>query len=506
MKQKTTFILLFYILFNTIYSFGQDVNIKTIDSIIGNSVTKIKPVSYSVAILKDDKIVFNKGYGLKDVTNKNEPVTEGSVYCVGSCSKAFTSACMAKLVSDGKLKWDDKVIKYLPNFKLSDDYITKELTITDILCHRSGLGEFDGDLEWYCSNYTPEELIFKLRFYPIKNNFRADFGYSNSMYIVAGEIIKNVTGLSWEEYMTKEIFIPLEMNNTYPQISDLSVVKNIALPHVNSVKPDTFMMNTHPAGSIFSTTTDLSKWLIMLMNNGKFKNRQIIKEWDAKNLFHQHFPLRVWDSYKDFDTKFRAYGLGWYIMDYHSKKLVYHEGGYPGYVTKILMIPEDKLGIIILSNDFNETNLFRSLSYALLDNIYKINGRDWIGEEYAEKMEYEKQISKGLEPRIKKIANSKPSLKLIDYAGLYEDKIYGKAEITFDGKKLKLTFLPAKEKFNAFLEHWHYDTFRFKFNEEIVPEGYLTFNFDSSGKITGFKIDNQSTDFHFAYLDFKIIK
>ena len=356
MKPQTTFILLLFILVNTIYSFGQDINIKTLDSIIGNAVSKIKPVSYSVAILKDDKIVFKKGYGLKDVTNKNEPVTEETVYCIGSCSKAFTSACIAKLVSDGKIKWEDKVIKYLPNFKLSDDYITKELTITDILCHRSGLREFDGDLEWFCSNYTPEELVYKLRYYPIKNGFRNEFGYSNAMYIVAGEIIKSVTGLSWENYIAKEIFTPLEMNNSYLQLSDLSKVKNIALPHVNSTKPDTFITTSHPAGSIFSNTTDLSNWLIMLMNYGKFKNQQIMKEWDTKNLFHQHFPLRVWDSYKDFDTKFRSYGLGWYIMDYHSKKLVFHEGGYPGYVAKILMIPEDKLGIIILSQIFTVNN------------------------------------------------------------------------------------------------------------------------------------------------------
>jgi hypothetical protein len=313
--------------------------------------------------------------------------------------------------------------------------------------------------------------------------------------------------MRWEDYLTKEIFTPLEMNNSYPCLTNLSKVENIALPHINYAKPDTFIMKPHPAGSIFSNTTDLSNWLIMLMNNGKFKNQQIIKEWDVKNLFHQHFPLRVWDSYKDFETKFRAYGLGWYIMDYHSKKLLYHEGGYPGYVTKVLMIPEEKLGIILLSNDYNDCNdLYRSLGFTILDEIHNINGRDWIGEEYEKKLECENEIAKKKELRIKKVENTKPSLKLVDYVGLYEDKIYGKAEITFDGSNLKLTFLPAKEKFNSVLEHWHYDTFRFKFNEEIVPEGYLTFNFDSSHKITEFKIGNNSTDFHFYYLDFKKIK
>jgi CubicO group peptidase (beta-lactamase class C family) len=490
----------------SIASYGQSINEKYLDSIFTKAYNDFETTGLSITIVKGDKIVLNKSYGYKDY-NKVDKVDENSVFNIASCSKAFIAAALGKLVDDGKLRWNDKVIKYLPDFELSDPYITKEIDIRDILDHRSGLATFEGDILWYCTDYSDEQIIEKLRYYPIKKNFRSDIGYSNVMYIVAGEIINKISGLTWEEYLKKELFTPLEMHDSYTSVEKLDEIKNIAYPHVNGEKPEIYKMRQLPAGSIFSTSHDLSNWMIMLINNGEFKGKQILSKKTINELFTSQVALIPPSNMKELGTHFYSYCLGWNSYDMFGKKIVEHEGGYPGYEAIVSLVPEDKLGIYLLCNDFNfSTEILLVIKQMFLENYYGIETRDWITDYVEEKKTSEIELEEYFStPHINKIEGTQPSLNLSEYCGVFKDKIYGKAKISMVNDELNLVLLPTKEKFNSILEHWHYDTFRFKFKEEFLPYGFITFEFNSKGKVTGFKLDLPSDDFNFKDLKFKKI-
>lgn len=504
MKLKQLFTTLIFSA--SIACYGQSINEEYLDSIFFKAYKDFETTGLSITIVNDDEIVLNRSYGYKDYS-KVDKVDGNTVFNIASCSKAFLAAALGKLVDDGKLRWNDKVIKYLPDFKLSDAYITKEIDIRDILDHRSGLATFAGDILWYCTDYSDEQIIEKLQYYPIRKNFRSDFGYSNVMYIVAGEIIKKITGLTWEEYIKNEIFLPLEMYNSYTsaeKLEELEEIENIAYPHVNGKKPEVYKMHPITAGSIFSTSNDLSNWMIMLLNNGEFKGNQILSKQTIDEIFTSQVALNPPSNMKELGTHFYSYCLGWNSYDMFGKKIVEHEGGYPGYEAIVSLVPEDKLGIYILCNDFNfSTEILFVIKQMFLESYYGIESRNWITDFVDEKKSSEIELQEYFStPHINKIEGTQPSLKLSQYCGNFKDKIYGKAEISIVNGELKLVLLPTKEKFNSILEHWHYDTFRFKFKEEFLPYGFITFDFDSQGKTIGFKLDLPSDDINFKDLNF----
>lgn len=455
----------------------------------------------TVGIVKDDKVVFIKAYGVKDI-DSGEKVTADSLFNIASLTKAFTAACIGILVDEGKLKWDDKVIDHLPGFQLSDPYITRELTIKDILSHRSGFGTFDGDLLWYRTPYEPAEIIRRMRDMPIRQQFRSQFGYQNNMYIIAGEIVARVSGMPWAEFLKTRIFDPLEMKTTITCGQSLREGMNIAHPHVEGKKYPLYLQAPNAAASIYSSTAEMLNWLRMLLNDGKWKDKQVLQPAALEELFSSQTILKVSSFAKRNGTHFQTYGLGWNISDYYGELFYEHSGGMPGYISKAVLVPGKKLGFVILTNNLNGvTNLLKN---KLLDLFVTGRQTDWnkIFMEFVEKrekMKKEKEAAR-LESRV---ANTRPSLEPGRYAGLYEDRVYGQAQIVFENEKLVLTLLPAKEVFTSEMEHWHYDTFRVKFRDSFLPDGFVTFQFDSNGEVTGFKIDLPNPDFHFHHLDFK---
>ena len=496
------FTLLVWIIPFSVHS-QSTVDFQALDQYIDKAVKDFELTGLAISIVKDRDMVFQKGYGLKNA-NTQEAMTTSALFNIASCSKAITAACIGILVKEGQLNWKDKVIDYIPEFRLSDPYITKELNITDILCHRSGLATFDGDLLWYGTQYDNQEIIKRMRYLPVRNDFRSEYGYQNNMYIIAGEIIYKITGMTWSDFVYNKIFRLLGMTESRTCGIHVTDNQDLAHPHLNGQLRQPQMSKPNPCGSIFSSVEEMSHWMIMLLNGGSWNGQQILDASIIEKLFSAQISLGVSPLLKQNGTHFRAYGLGWRLFDYSGKKIVEHDGGMPGYISKVTLVPEEKLGVVMLTNDMNSLTL--PLRLKILDEFLNDSQKDWAKEflelEKNRKEITEKQKSDRLAKRVK---NTSPSLELAKYTGIYHDLMYGDARIEIVNKELNLTLLPAKDLFVSNMEHWHFDTFRIQFKDEFLPEGFVTFFFNSDAEITGFKIDLPNPDFHFYNLDFKKI-
>jgi CubicO group peptidase (beta-lactamase class C family) len=471
---------------------------------IQNGMEKAGVTGAAVGIIKNNQIVFSEGFGLRH-RDKPNGVDAETIFGVASVSKAFTAACIGILVDEGKLNWDDNVINHLPWFQLYDPYVTSEITVRDLLCHRSGLGTFDGDLLWYATDYSRKEVVERIKHLPLKNSFRAKYGYQNVMYIAAGEVIEAVTGKSWDEFLRERIFEPLGMKSSSTTTSIFNERMNISYPHVNGV-PQEFMNydNAGPAASVNSSVSDLLKWLQMWLNNGKFEDQQILSEASVRTITSSQLAMDGGPGMTIYGIHFRSYGLGWGLMDYSGRKIIEHGGGLPGVHTRVTIVPEDSLGIVILTNELS--GLVNPLRMKILDLFLNDKEVDYVTEGIEAVKKYLEEVeTKRNERYASRIKGTSPSFTLSEYAGTYEDKMYGKVVIEGDKRGIKLTMLPTKELFTSELEHWHFNTFRIKFNDPFLPYGFVTFTLNADGKITGFTIDLPNPDFHFENLNFKKI-
>ena len=502
MKKSATFALACLMLILPFQLLAQKaVNYQALDNYIQEAIDDFELPGLAVAIVKDSNVVFSKAYGFRNF-EKKEPLTTKSLFNIASCSKAFTAATLGLLVDEGTLTWKDKVIDYYTDFRMSDPYITKELNMIDILSHRSGLGTFDGDLLWYETDYTDAEILRRMRYFPMRNDFRTEFGYQNNMYLLAGEVVKAASGKTWAEFVYEKIFAPLEMTESRTCSGDLKERQDIAMPHLKRVVNAYAMPRPNPAGSIFSSVDEMSHWIQMLLNGGKWNGVQVLSERTISALFSPRTILPVSKSMLENGTHFRAYCLGWIAYDYFGKKVLEHGGGMPGYISKVALVPEEKLGMVILTNDMN--GLPDALRNKILDVFLSDRDKDWAALyfEMTQKSETRRE-ERELEREEKRVKKTRPSLKLEEYAGLYRDEKYGDAMVEFENKKLHLTLLPTKKVFTSQMEHWHFDTFRIKFKDEFLPEGFITFNFNTDREVTGFLIDLPNPDFHFKNLKFE---
>ncbi|NPD86257.1 serine hydrolase [Lentimicrobium sp. L6] len=471
----------------------------TLDTYLTKAFTDFELHGLSVMVIKDDKVVFDKNWG---TAGYGEDVGSESLYNIASCTKAFTGAAMAKLVNDGLLHWDDLVIDYLPEFKLADPYITTHLTIEDLLVHRSGLGTFYGDLLWYETNRTDEDVIERLQYLPITNRFRDQYGYQNTMYMVAGEILKKVTGQTWEEYIQENLLDPLKMESTVTCGNKLEEGSNIAYPMIDDKEIGFSMKRHHAAASIFSSTADLSLWVRMLLNNGIIEEDTILPAHVIRDMMAPRTMKSVNGLRRMTGAQFSTYALGWNAWDHNGEKVVEHAGGMPGYISQVTLVPQENLGIIILTNTL--TSAPTAMELYILDSYLKEESTDWASMFVGFKTRGEKAEKEALVRREEsRVLDTEPSLEIEKYLGTYEDKMYGKAIISLKDKQLHLVFEPAKEMFYSDMEHWHFDTFKVHFADPFLPAGYVSFDFDSRRNIEGFKIDLKSNDFHFFNLDFK---
>src|SRR5437660_2726076 len=400
----------------------------------------------SIAIVKDRQVVLAKGYGVRKL-GESIAVDEHTLFGIGSNTKAFTTAALAILGEEGKISWDDPVYERLPDFQMYDPYVSHEMTIRDLLTHRSGMGLGEGDLLfWPHTTYTRQEIVYKLRFMKPATSFRSKYAYDNLLYIAAGQIIPVVSGKSWEEYVTEKILKPLGMKTTTLSNAHFPADSDVAWPHSKiggPLRPIDFVEldNAAPAGSIDSSVAEMSRWLMLQLNRGKFPDgdahlfsEQRSREmWSAETIL----PIREREgALAKLAPKFAAYGLGWGLRDYQGRKLVGHTGGVAGFVSRVMLVPEERLGVVILTNA-EEGSAFDAILFHVLDSYFGNGNTDWISvlheaEESSEK-EAQEEVKKQSAGRAR---DSKPPLAIEKYAGRYEDAWYGPANIRMENGKL----------------------------------------------------------------------
>jgi CubicO group peptidase (beta-lactamase class C family) len=485
-----------------------------LDAYVARVLKTFEVPGLSLAIVKDGKVVLAKGYGVRKL-GEPTPVDENTLLAIGSNTKAFTSAALATLVDEGKISWDDPVRERLTGFQMYDPYVSHEMTIRDLLTHRSGMGLGEGDLLfWPHTTFTRAEIIYKLRFMKPASSFRSRFAYDNLLYMTAGQIIPAVTGKSWEDYVREKILRPLGMNATNLSNADFKPGDNYAWPHSKvdgKLQPIEFVNldNAGPAGSINSSAAEMAKWVLLQLNHGKipgrdemiFSEKQSQEMWSAQTIL----PIStapVPPPLSELRAKFSAYGLGWFLRDLNGLKLVAHTGGVAGFVSRVQLVPEERLGIVVLTNA-EETEAFDSIALRVLDHYFGLPSRDWIAAFREARDKREKDAAEAMKGQeTARAADSKPSLPLEKYAGVYTDPWYGPVTIRLESGKLVFT-LDHTPKAVADLQHWQYDTFKAHWRDRTIEDAFLTFTLKPDGAIDHFTMVAVSplADFSFDYQD-----
>jgi CubicO group peptidase (beta-lactamase class C family) len=486
-----------------------------VDGVVDRARKEFDVPGIAVAIVKDGNVVLTKGYGVRKMGDP-APVTPQTLFRIASNTKAFTAAVLATLVDEKRIRWDDPVLQHLPAFQMYDPYVTREMTIRDLLTHRSGMGLGAGDLMFFPpSDLSRDEIIRRLRFIKPATSFRSAYAYDNLLYLVAGQIIPAVTGKSWDDYVKERIFTPLGMTNSFTSMDGWRSAKDVATPHSKlsgklETLPQEDVDNTAPAGSIASCVDDLARWMNLQLGGGTVGKTRVFSAAQNKEMWSPQTILPIGDPGKDdppafaaIRPNFNAYGLGWNLRDYRGKKLVAHNGGLSGFVSRTALIPEIKLGVVVLTNQ-EEDGAFYSIVNTVLDHYLGAPEADWVA---AYSAAVKKARAEG-EDAVKKAAGSRrtdthPSLPLASYAGRYRDAWYGDIRIEEDRGKLYIFFTHSRD-LGGELEHWQYDTFVARWQKRSMnADAYVTFTLGPDGKIEEIRMKAVSplTDFSFDFHD-----
>ena len=489
---------------------GLDEKLREIDIYAEKARADWNVPGMAIAIIKDDKVVFAKGYGTREL-GKTDKVDENTLFAIASNSKAFTTASLAILADEGKLGWDDKVIKHLPEFELADAYVTREMTIRDLVSHRSGFDTFSGDLLWYETTYKDDEILKRLRYLKPKTSFRSSYGYQNLMFIAAGKVIERVSGKPWSQFVSERILTPIGMLRTTTTIRDLNSKGNYSMPHNESggTLRVLHLGNVDSAaavGGLNSSVADVAKWLRLQLGRGKYEGKQIFSEKQSWEMWQQNTAIPISQAGAKFipTRHFSGYGLGWFLWDYQGRKVVSHGGGLDGMISETAMMPEENLGLVVLTNSETPVNVI--MQNKIFDAFLNAPKRDWSAE-YLSRAKNGKTAETEERAKLEaaRVANTKPSLVIKDYAGTYSGSLYGDVTVAEENGKLVLRMLPSPN-FVGDLEHWHYDTFRIKWRPTVAynfPPGFVTFTIDKNGKADEIKIDQPNNDFWFYELELK---
>jgi CubicO group peptidase (beta-lactamase class C family) len=489
---------------------------ENLDSYVTEVMQTFNVPGVSVAIVKEGRILLAKGYGTKE-TGKNDPVDNKTLFGIASNTKAFTATAIAMLVEEGKLSWHGRVIDYLPEFRLDDPYVTREMQILDLLVHRSGLGLGAGDLLWWPgSTYNRKEIVARLRYLPLKTSFRSAYAYDNVLYTVAGEVIERVSGLSWEDFIRTRILDRIGMTTTDVRHSaGIRGVVNIASPHavvegkLIPVMPFT-SDNVNPAGGIHSNASDMAKWMIVQLDSGRINDQdRLFSRKSAGILWSPVTPMPVpvyGTELAPLQMDFRFYAPGFNVQDYRGKKLVTHTGGLPGYVSRVAMIPSEKIGVTVLTNQESGA-AFNAITYYLLDYYLKAPVHDWLAAYKTVAEENMDKIDRSIKDKeLQRNMDSMPSLPLEKYAGMYRDAWYGDITIGLNEGQLVIEFKHTPELAGK-LEHWQYDTFVVKWNDRSLRgDAFITFELDSDGLIVCARMEpfSKEVDFSFDFQDLNL--
>jgi CubicO group peptidase (beta-lactamase class C family) len=464
------------------------------DAYVADAMREFKVPALAIAVVQNDSIVLMKGYGTRTV-GKDEPVDAHTMFAIGSASKAFTATLVAMMVDAGKMRWDDQATRYLPELQMYDPYVSKELTLRDLLTHRSGLAR--GDLMWYAGGFDRDEILRRVRFLKPSWSVRSQFGYQNIMYLAAGQAAARVAGRSWDDLVRERIFQPLGMSESNTSVKALAGKANVAAPHLTvndtiRVVPYHDIDNIGPAGSINSNVADMIKWVRFQLGGGKVNGTSLVS---ASALGETHTPQTVVPVSPDAKaanpfTHLESYGMGWFLQDYRGRELDQHGGNIDGMSAMVAVVPEEKLGLVILTNA-NASPAPTLVMYRAIDDLVGVAPRDWIAEQ---KKVIDKARSMTKEAEAKRIAGratgTKPSLPLDQYAGVYTDSLYGNVTVTAKNGALAIKY---GTMIDATLAHWHYDTFEATASALAIGKLMTTFALGGDGKVKTLDISGIGT-------------
>jgi len=458
-----------------------------IDALAAKSLKDFHAPGMAIAIVKDDKVLLAKGYGLRDVAGK-QPVTADTLFAIASCSKAFTSASVAALVDDKAMKWDDPIRAHLPWFALADPLADREVTVRDALCHRTGLSRHD--VLWFNSPFGREELLRRVAHLPATTSFRSTWEYNNIMFVAAGAAAGQANHSTWEQLVQKRLFDKLGMRTACFRVADAEKLDH-ARPHrmtdvrvIESFRWDP-LDHVGPAGSINANVNEMALWLRMQLAEGKLGEVKILSPAVVREMHTPQMVVRNEGYFSIFFppdvTDHLSYGLGWFVADYRGQKIVAHGGTLEGFRAQTVLVPRYKLGVIVFTN-LGGCRLPEAMTKNLLDMLLKLGERGWNGfYTTTDRVLFQLELNKVEARRKEQKADTKPSLKLARYAGEYTATGYGDATVMLADDTLTLTWngFPLK------LTHFHFDTFSYPSPYRGWSDNRVTFALDGEGKVKG---------------------
>ena len=478
------------------------------DAIVARVMKTFDVPGMGIAVVKSGKVVLAKGYGVRKL-GEGALVDAQTLFGIASNTKAFTAAALGLLVEEGKIAWDAPVTRYLPWFQMWDPYVTREMTVRDLLVHRSGLGLGAGDLLIFPeSTYNRRQILERLRFVKPTTSFRGAYAYDNILYLAAGEVIETVSGRTWEDFISDRILKKAGMAWSRPRHSADIAGMNVALPHAPlesglAAQPPDENDNMNPAGGILSCAEDMAEWMLVHLNEGKLADgTRLFAERTERELTAPVTPIAIAAPPAELAAQrmnFRGYALGFNVNDYRGRKMVSHTGGLSGYVSRLVMVPELEIGIVVLTNQ-ESNEAYNSVIYAVLDHAMGVPATDWT-QAY---LKVRERGNTGTAEALKKAAAKRdaaagPSFPLADYAGTYEDAWYGPISIAFEGGKLVMSFTKTPGMVGD-MEHWSRETFVVRWRDrELRADAYVTFTLDPDGAIVEARMKAFSPDTDFSY-------
>lgn len=472
-------------------AFGQD-KVEVFDKYVEAARKAWNVPGMSIVVVQDGKVLLSKGYGVREL-GKTEAVDNETLFGAMSTTKAMVAVAMGVLVDEGKVSWDDHVIKHLPDFRVADPYVTSELRVRDLFTHNAGLGS--ADFLWARTpELSSDEILRRMQHARPAYSFRGGFIYQNIMYLVAGQVIEKAGGMSWERFMTERVFGPLGMKNTFPSLGASQSYRNRSIAHYEikgEIKaiPEMAVDVAAPAGAVWSTSDDIGKWVAFMLGDGK----PLLKPATFNEILKPQviLPGGFYPTFRLTKPHWTTYGLGWFQHDYRGEMVNFHTGSLAGRTAIVGLLRDKNLGVYVFGN-LNQEQLRHALMYKVFDLFgFNDNGRDWSAE--MKKM-YDGIEAEGVKQaeaqKARRMPNTKPSLPLASYAGNYSDPFFGTMQVQMVEDKLRLT---AAKDLTAVLDHWHLDTFMATWSKGWMGESMVTFQLNpATGEVAAISSGGQT--------------
>ncbi len=508
MKKVKILLSITIILFTSYNIYSQALTSIQIDSIVKLAMESNQHAGLAVAVVKDGEVVHSKGYGLASLKSGIK-VDNHTRFSIASNSKAFTSAALAILVDEGIIDWNDKVVDHIPEFKMYDNYVTSNFTIIDLLTHRSGLDLGAGDLMWIPdgNNFTVNDVITSFQYQKPISDFRTKYDYDNLLYIVAGEIIARKSGMSWSEFIETRIMKPLKMDESAGTLQRLNSIENTAKPHsyvdgefVQVHEFDATMAAA--AAGIYSSVDDLSRWMIMQLNDGALT--------DSTNLISKKNHSKMWKPYTNrgfttvgtppYNTHFYGYGLGWGIRDVAGYIKLSHTGGMPGMLSQTILIPQLKMGVVVLTNADPGGYSFISIPNLIVDSYISVDSVDWIGRMTSAIANRESEGDSVVTQVWETVKKAKTKhLNFDNYIGTFSDDWFGDMIIWKDGKDLWIKS-ERSPKLKGKMSYYQANTFAIRWDyRDMECDAFASFTLDKEGKAVSFTMEGISPNIDFSF-------